>query len=191
MRFAAHVAIVLALLSTCASVSPAADKRIVIDSALRRAEVPARVDRVYAAGAPATVFLYTLAPDKMLGWNRALVAYERAFIPARYADLPTLGRLTGRGNTANAETVLGTKPDVIVDYGSLGTIYVSLANRMQEQTGIPYLLIDGSLAAIPNAYVLAGTLLDLPDRGRELARYAERLLVETDRRVATVPAEKR
>jgi iron complex transport system substrate-binding protein len=80
---------------------------------------------------------------------------------------------------------------VIIDYGSLGAIYVSLANQTQEQTGIPYLLIDDALAAIPNAYALLGTLLGVPDRGRELARYAERFLVETDRRVATVPAEKR
>src|SRR5262249_20624772 len=114
MRFAAPVVIVLALLLTT-SAALAADKRTVTDSALRRAEVPTRIDRVYAAGAPATVLLYTLAPDKMLGWNRPLGAYERAFVPARYADLPTLGRLTGRGNTANVETVLNTKPDVIVD----------------------------------------------------------------------------
>src|SRR5262245_7261815 len=113
MRFTAHVATVLALLLTCAGGAPAADKRIITDSALRRAEVPAGVDRVYAAGPPAAILLYTLAPDKMLGWNRPLGAYERAFVPARYADLPTLGSLTGRGNTANAETVLGTKPDVV------------------------------------------------------------------------------
>jgi len=190
MRFVPHVAIVLALLVTT-SAAPAADKQIVTDSALRRAEIPTRIDRVYAAGAPATVLLYTLAPDKMLGWNRPLGAYERPFVPARYADLPTLGRLTGRGNTANVETVLNTKPDVIIDYGSLGATYMSLADRTQEQTGIPYLLFDGALAAIPNAYTLLGTLLGVPDRGRELARYAERVLVETDRRVATVPADKR
>jgi len=190
MRLAGPVVIVLALLLTT-SAALAEDKRTVTDSALRRAEVPTRIDRVYAAGAPATVLLYTLAPDKMLGWNRPLGAYERAFVPARYADLPTLGRLTGRGNTANVETVLNTKPDVVIDYGSIGATYLSLADRTQEQTGIPYLLFDGALAAIPNAYTLLGTLLGVPDRGRELARYAERVLVETDRRVATVPAAKR
>jgi iron complex transport system substrate-binding protein len=191
MRFAVHVAVLVALVLACVSGAPAQDKRTVTDSALRRAEVPARIDRVYTAGAPATVLLYTLAPDKMLGWNRTLGAYERAFVPARYADLPTLGRLTGRGNSANVETALSTKPDVIIDYGSLGAIYTSLADRTQEQTGIPYLMIDGALAAIPNAYALLGTLLGVPDRGRELGRYAERVLVETDRRVAMVPAEKR
>jgi iron complex transport system substrate-binding protein len=106
-----HVAIVLALLLACVSGAPAADKRTVTDSALRRAEVPARIDRVYAAGAPASVLLYTLAPDKMLGWNRPLGAYERAFVPARYADLPTLVvspaaaiRPTSRRSSARSRT---------------------------------------------------------------------------------------
>jgi ABC-type Fe3+-hydroxamate transport system substrate-binding protein len=51
----------------------------------------------------------------MVGWTRPLSAEERAFVPAPYAALPTLGRLTGRGNTANVETVLAARPDVILD----------------------------------------------------------------------------
>ena len=86
-------------------------------------EVPARVERVYAAGGPASILLYTLAPEKMLGWTRALGPGGAAFVPARYADLPTLGRLTGRGNTANVEVVLAARPDVILDYGSLTATY--------------------------------------------------------------------
>ncbi len=56
---------------------------------------------------------------------------------------------------------------------------------------MPYLLFDGSLSAIPAVYARLGELLDVGDRGRELARAAERLLVETDRRVARVPDAKR
>jgi iron complex transport system substrate-binding protein len=39
-----------------------ADKRRVVDSAGRRVEVPAKIERVFAAGVPAGVFLNTLAP---------------------------------------------------------------------------------------------------------------------------------
>jgi iron complex transport system substrate-binding protein len=169
----------------------AADTRPITDSAGRRVEVPRRVERVYAAGGPASIFLYTLAPERMLGWNRPLTPDERPFVPARYADLPALGRLTGRGNTANVETVLAVKPDVILDYGALTATYVSLADRTQQQAGVPYLLFDGSLSAIPAVYTMLGELVSVPDRGRELARYAERLFAETDRRVARVPAAKR
>jgi len=47
-----------------------------VDSAGRRVEVPAKIDRVFVAGGPASVFIYTLAPDKLLGWNRPLVLSE-------------------------------------------------------------------------------------------------------------------
>lgn len=174
-----------------AGAASAADTRSVTDSAGRRAEVPARVERVYAAGGPASIFLYTLAPEKMLGWNRPPSAEERAFVPARFAELPTLGQLTGRGNTANVEVVLAARPDLIFDYGSLTATYRSLADRTQQQLGVPYLLFDGNLSAIPAVYTRVGELLGAGDRGRELGRYSERLLAETDRRVARVPTAQR
>ena len=169
----------------------AAKTRTATDSAGRRVEVPARIERVYAAGGPASIFLYTLAPARMLGWTRPLGPEERAFVPARYAQLPTLGRLTGRGNTANVEVVLAARPDLIFDYGSLTETYRSLADRVQQQAGVPYLLFDGSLSAIPDVYARVGDLLGVGDRGRELGRYAARLLAETDQRVAHVPAAQR
>ena len=63
------------------------------------------------------------------------VASASTVVPARFADLPTLGRLTGRGNTANVEVVLAARPDFIFDYGSLTVTYRSLADRTQQQPG--------------------------------------------------------
>jgi iron complex transport system substrate-binding protein len=185
---AAYTALVL---SGFISAAAAAEKRTVVDSAGRRVEVPAKIARAFVAGGPASVFIYTLAPDKLLGWNRPLTPEERAYIPSRYANLPTLGRLTGRGNTANVEVVLASRPDVIIDYGVINPTYVSLADRVQQQTGVPYLLFDGSLSQIPRSYIAAGDTLGVGERAKELARYAEGLLAEIDERVARVPVEKR
>ena len=161
-----------ALVALFTSSAAAADKRTVVDSAGRRVEVPAKISRVFVAGGPASVFVYTLAPEKLLGWNRPLTPEERAYIPSRYANLPTLGRLTGRGNTANVEVMLASRPDVIIDYGVVNPTYVSLADRVQQQTGVPYLLFDGSLSQIPRAYIAAGESLGVGERAKELARYA-------------------
>src|SRR5262245_25096101 len=87
------------------------------DSASRVVIVPAKIERVFAAGPPAAILVYTLAPDKLLGWSREVRPAERAFMPEKYADLPVLGRLTGKGNTANIETVIAARPDVILDVG--------------------------------------------------------------------------
>jgi iron complex transport system substrate-binding protein len=187
-RVATYTALVL---SGFISAAAGADRRTVVDSAGRRVEVPAKIARVFVAGGPASVFVYTLAPEKLLGWNRPLTPEERAYIPSRYADLPTLGRLTGRGNTANVEVMLASRPDVIIDYGVVNPTYVSLAERVQQQTGVPYLLFDGSLSQIPRAYIAAGEALGVGERGKELARYAEGLLADIDERLARVRAEKR
>ena len=47
----------------------AAVAREIIDSAGRKVEVPDRIERVMAAGPPASILLYMLAPEKMIGWS--------------------------------------------------------------------------------------------------------------------------
>ena len=179
------------LISLMASLALGAEKRTVVDSAERRVEVPAKIERVFAAGSPACVFLYTLAPEKLLNWNLPLTAEQRAYMPARYGALPALGRLTGRGNTASLETVLAARPDVILDYGTINPTYVSLAERIQNQTGVPYLLFDGSFDKIAVTYKAAGAALGASESGNRLSAYAERLLGEVDKRLARVSVEKR
>ena len=41
-----------------------------VDDAKREVQLPPRVSRVFAAGAPAEVLLYTLVPDMLAGRNR-------------------------------------------------------------------------------------------------------------------------
>ncbi|MAN80180.1 MAG: iron ABC transporter substrate-binding protein, partial [Magnetovibrio sp.] len=115
----------------------AAGRRIT-DSAGRPVSVPDRVTKVFPAGPPASIFLYMMAPDLLAGWSRALRGKERAGVAETYHGLPEIGRLTGRGGSANLETVMVMKPDLILDYGSVKPTYISLADRVQAQTGIPY-----------------------------------------------------
>lgn len=162
-----------------------------MDSAGRKVDVPETVNRVYAAGPPASVLLYVLAPDKLTGWPRAPHAYERPYLAAPYRDLPETGRLTGKGDTANLEVVLKDRPDLIVDFGSVRETYVSLAQRVQEQTGIPYVLIDGHFEATPAALRLLGDILGVHDRAETLARYVEALFADIDTRLEDVAEEDR
>ncbi len=98
-------------------------------------------------------------PRALLGWPRAIRPAEKPYLLPQAADLPEVGRLTGRGNTANLESVLALKPDLILDVGSTAETYRSLADRVQGQTGIPYALLDGRLAAAPATYRSLGRLI--------------------------------
>ena len=181
----------LTLLLAYAVAIAGAEARTVVNSAGRKVEVPDRIQRVFAAGPPASILIYMLAPEKLTGWPDPPRAEERPFIAAPYRDLPALGRLTGRGGTANLEVVLKARPDLILDFGSIRDTYVSLANNVQEQTKIPYILIDGRFEATPTALRLLGDILDLKERAERQARYVEATFAGIDGVLKATPAEKR
>src|ERR1700686_3844256 len=147
----------------------------VTDSAGRSVPVPARVERVFPAGPPAAIMLYTLASQLLLGWTRPNRAEEREFLLPEIGSRPEVGRITGRGNTANLEAVLNLKPDLVLDVGYVTDTYVSLANRVQEQTGISYALLDGSFGATAGAYRLLGDLIGRRDDAARPARARDRI----------------
>lgn len=161
------------------------------DAAGRTVELPDRIERVLAAGPPAAVLLYTLAPDRMAGWVSAPRAEALPFLEPRTRTLPAYGRLTGRGGNANVESVLAARPDLIVDSGSLGPTYASLADRVQAQTGIPYILLDGSFAKIPETYRQLGAALGRQAEADALAADAQALAETVAKAVGSLPAEKR
>jgi iron complex transport system substrate-binding protein len=146
---------------------------------------------VFPAGPPAAILVYTLAPDLLLGWPRANRPEECAYMLPDICTRPEVGRLTGRGNTANLEAVLALKPELILDIGYVDPTYVSLAERVLQQTGIPYALLDGHFNAIPASYRALGALTGRRDDADKLARYAEDTMATITSRVAAVPAERR
>ena len=56
-------------LFTLAPFARAQRAREVVDAAGRTVVVPARVQRIYAAGPPASVLVFAIAPDKLIGWT--------------------------------------------------------------------------------------------------------------------------
>ena len=170
---------------------PPAQARPFTDSGGRAVDIPDQVRRVFPAGPPASVTLYTVAPEKMLGWTRAPSLEAQHFLPARYAELPEIGRLTGRGNTVNLENVVKLMPDLVLDVGSTTETYVSLADQVQEQTHIPAVLIGGRLAGTAATLRTVGGLLGLAERAEALARYAETVLGNVHGAVAKIAPEQR
>ena len=165
--------------------------RNVTDAAGRAVPVPARVERIFPAGPPAAIALYTVAPDLLLGWARATTATEREFLLPDVGSRPEVGRITGRGNTANLEVVLALKPDLILDIGTVNPTFVSLADRVQQQTGVPYALLDGRFDGIAGSYRLIGELVGRRDAAEERARYVENTVKTITSRIADIaPGER-
>jgi iron complex transport system substrate-binding protein len=163
----------------------------VADASGREIVVPDKVEHIFAAGPPASVLLYTLAPDLLLGWTRSHEPAQCELLGAGACDKPEVGRLTGRGNTTNVEVLLKFKPDLILDVGTVNDTYISLANRVQEQTGIPYALLDGRFDAIVPVYRKLGELTRRQDQAEAFARYAENTIATIKGRIDKIPDDQR
>ncbi|WP_172424879.1 ABC transporter substrate-binding protein [Vandammella animalimorsus] len=134
--------------------------------------------RIVAAGPPAAVLVAALAPAQLLGWPMPLPDAARALLAPGLARLPTIGRLAGRGSTLGTEGLLALRPELIVDVGSTDDYYRSQAQRLAQQTGIPYVLVDGSLPHSAQQLREVGQLLGAAQRAAQLAQYAQQALAQ-------------
>lgn len=87
--------------------------------------------------------------------------------------------------------MIAADPDLIFDFGSVRNTYADLADRVQGQTGIPYVLVDGRFEATAEALRLMGEILGVEDRAERLARDVEGTLARIDALLAEVPDDAR
>ncbi len=183
---------VLGLLTASAFVRPTwAAPRTLVDSAGRNVVVPERAARILAAGPPASILIYVMAPDAMIGWVPAPGDDAKPFLLPQVRDLPASGRLTMRGQEPDLDRIAKLKPDLILDFGSIGPQYVTLAEKVKNATQIPYALIDGHLDKLPKSLRLAGEMMGRSERAEPLAAYAQESLARINAVLAKVPADKR
>lgn len=149
------------------------------------------VQRVFAAGFPAAVLVYCLAPQKLLGWPVPLQERAPALLAPAQRELQLLGRLSGRGSTIPLERLLLLQPDLIVDAGNVNATYRSMAERVAQQTGIPYALIDGRLSESGQQLREIGQLLGVSERAEQLAAEAEETIALAARERASRSGQQR
>lgn len=131
---------------------------------------------VLAAGQPAALLIWALAPHRLVGWPRKPSTEALPLLPPAAAALPETGALAGGGAPMSLEAAAALRPEFILDYGDMGAADRALADRIRARTRRPFHLIDGALANTPDALRTGGSLLGDPARGQRLGRMAETLL---------------
>ena len=149
-----------------------------MDDAKRSVVLPASVGRVFAAGAPAEVLLYTLVPEKLAGRNRLPEGDAVEFFPPAFRNPVFIRQLPEVDNPAADAELVALKPDVYVDYGTVQEDYIASLEAVQKRTGVPGIILDGGLSRIPAVYRRLGAALSVGARGDQLADAAERLLTK-------------
>jgi iron complex transport system substrate-binding protein len=166
------LAVRVAFLVLSLLVAAPAGAAVFVDSAGRRVNLPDRVERIMPAGPASAVFIYALVPNKLIGWTEPLSRAQRALLPAKFARLRVIGHLGGANPTATATDVTRLHPDLIIGYGVLSPPTIALADRIQQQTGVPYVLLDDSIQQMPDMLRQVGPIVDAGDHGRDVTSYA-------------------
>ena len=140
-----------------------------VDSAERYVALPNQIQRVMAADQSAAVLVYMLAPEKLVGWSQPLSRGQRTFIPAKFARLPVVGRLSGPAPTAAADAVSRLHPDLIIYTGVVSPEAAARADEIEQQTRVPYIVLEGGIQQIPDTLSVVGAMLGVSERGQDLA----------------------
>jgi iron complex transport system substrate-binding protein len=147
-----------------------------VDDAQRRVELPEAPRRVFAAGAPAEVLLYTLVPEMLGGRNHQPSPAAAVLMPLAFRSLPAIVNLPDRDDARYDAELVALEPHVYVDYGSVDADYVEALEAVTGRTRVPGIIFDGELARIPSVYRRLGAALGVSERGERLAAETQRLL---------------
>ena len=125
-----------------------------------------KIDKVAVSGTMAQMVVFALCPEKMVG--------VAAPIPLPgYEDLPMLGQFHGGKGELNLEALLQSGAQVIIDVGEQKDSMAEELNTLQEETGIPFVHIDASLANYGQTFRTLGAMLGLSEQAESLAGYCD------------------
>lgn len=158
--------------------------REITDMSGRTVEIPASVDKVFSTGSVAAIYLYTMAPDRLLGWNYDLNEQEKKIILPEYGSLPSFGM----GDSVNYEAVIAAAPQIALDVSSGDDASRADADKLSESLGIPVVIVSSRLEDSAEVYRFLGDLLSEPERGEELASYADKVFSDLSAQV--IPEDK-
>lgn len=165
-----------------------AETREITDMAGRKVTVPTaeNIESVFSAGPVAAIFLYMVAPDKLLGWNYELNDVEKSIILDKYQDLSNFGM----GDAVNYEAVIAANPTIAINSGKINDAMVSDCDALSESLGIPVVAVDNELNNSVEAFRFMGELLGVEDHAEELAQYAEQVFTDINA-LSDIPEEKK
>ena len=163
------------LLCACgpAGVTPMGETREFTDSTGRTVTLPASITRIAISGPLSQIYILPLAGDLLVGVSTAYAEDAQCYLPAYIYEKAEIGQLYGGKGEMDLEALLSAAPEVVIDIGEPKKTTADDLTALTEQTGIPFIHIDATVAAAPEAYRILGKLLDREEKAEELAVWCE------------------
>ena len=159
------------------------------DSAGRAVELPRNIERIAPSGTAAQIVLFTLCPDKLVGFSSNIYDEQFDYIDKKYQSLPVFGSFYSE--TLNLESVMVANPQVIIDIGEVKPGIADDMDGLQERTGIPAIFIHMDMLTIAAAYENLGEVTGATEQAQKIVSYIRQTLSETEERIRRIPDEER
>lgn len=169
-------------------------KQTVTDDWGRTLEIPTadQIESIFFTSGLAQVYIEALIPEKLGGTAAKYTPEELPFHPEGVENLEYMGTLHNN-DEIDREALLVADIDLMFSISGVGLTQANAdeAEEIQQQTGVPVLLVDGSFERIPAAFRFLGRVLDREARAEELAQYSERIFNEVESVVNQIPMDER
>ena len=109
----------------------------------------------------------------LVGVSNAYAEDASLYLPAYILEKTEIGQLYGGKGEMDLEALLAAAPDVVIDIGEPKKTTADDLTALTEQTGIPFIHIDATVATAPEAYRTLGVLLGREEKAEELATWCK------------------
>ena len=168
-----------------------ASAREVTDMLGRKVEVSQTPKKVYAPSPYGSYALYAMDPKLLAGWIFPIDEENYPYLDKSMKTLPIIGRVFGAGQSANLETLLAAKPDLILMWQHTNEFNQKEAEKLKILNAPFVYAVDESIEDYTNIFKFLGKALNKEERGNKLSAYTEKTFTDVRNVVAKVPAEKR
>jgi iron complex transport system substrate-binding protein len=149
------------------------DVRNWTDDAGREIQIPTAnaINSVYFTSGLAQVFILTLAPEVMGASCSKFSEEDMKYLSPELQGLKYLGAV--ESGEMDVEAVMAQDIQIIFSISSIELTQANIdeAVDIQDRSGIPVVLIDGSFSKIAEAYEKLGDILGCESRAKELSDY--------------------
>ena len=145
-----------------------------VDSTGRAVALPPVVETIAVSGPLSQIYILPLAGDKLVGVSNAYTEDAAPYLPGYIWEKTEIGQLYGGKGEMDLEALLAADPDVVIDIGEPKKTTADDLAALTEQTRIPFIHIDATVATAGDAYRTLGKLLNREEKAEELASWCEK-----------------
>lgn len=166
--------------SDTSSASMAVEKtEIFVDSLGREVQIPKTIERVAPSGNLSQQIIYSIVPDRMVGWGTKPTAAMNKYFKKEILEKPVFGAFYGAKANLNKEALIVADPQIVVDIGEIKGSKEDMIkdlDQLQEDIGIPVVFISAYLDKMGQTYRDLGNLFDIPSEGEERAAFCDKTI---------------